>query len=57
VDAHQLAAAKRTPESIREHRVHFAEGLEQTVAWYEENEAWWTRDKTRTEAAYAELGR
>jgi len=32
-------------------------GLEQTVAWYRENEAWWTRDKARTEAAYAELGR
>lgn len=24
-----------------EARVHFAEGLEQTVRWYEENKAWW----------------
>jgi dTDP-glucose 4,6-dehydratase len=32
-------------------------GLEQTVAWYRDNEAWWSRDKARTEAAYAELGR
>ncbi len=32
-------------------------GLEQTVAWYRANEAWWSRDKARTEAAYAELGR
>ena len=32
-------------------------GLEQTVSWYRENEAWWSRDKARTEAAYAELGR
>ncbi len=32
-------------------------GLEQTVAWYRDHESWWLRDKARTEAAYAELGR
>ena len=32
-------------------------GLEQTVAWYRDNESWWARDKARTEAAYARLGR
>jgi len=32
-------------------------GLEQTVAWYHDHESWWMRDKARTEAAYAELGR
>jgi len=32
-------------------------GLEQTVAWYRDHESWWMRDKARTEAAYAELGR
>ena len=32
-------------------------GLEQTVAWYRDHESWWMRDKARTEAAYAALGR
>nr|MBA2464557.1 dTDP-glucose 4,6-dehydratase [Nocardioidaceae bacterium] len=32
-------------------------GIEQTVAWYRENEDWWRRDKDRTESAYARLGR
>ena len=32
-------------------------GLEQTVAWYRDHESWWLRDKARTEAAYAALGR
>jgi dTDP-glucose 4,6-dehydratase len=32
-------------------------GLEQTVAWYREHEDWWRRDKERTEAVYAQLGR
>jgi dTDP-glucose 4,6-dehydratase len=32
-------------------------GLEQTVAWYRDNPGWWQRDKERTEAVYAQLGR
>ena len=32
-------------------------GLTQTIEWYRANEAWWTRDKERTEQAYQRLGR
>jgi dTDP-glucose 4,6-dehydratase len=32
-------------------------GLEQTVDWYRTHADWWQRDKQRTEAAYAQLGR
>ena len=32
-------------------------GLAQTIQWYRGNEAWWTRDKERTEQAYTRLGR
>jgi dTDP-glucose 4,6-dehydratase len=32
-------------------------GLAQTISWYRDNEAWWTRDKKRTEQAYQRLGR
>ncbi|MDN5804740.1 MAG: dTDP-glucose 4,6-dehydratase, partial [Microlunatus sp.] len=34
----------------------FAAGLQQTIAWYREHEAWWRPQKAATEAAYAELG-
>jgi dTDP-glucose 4,6-dehydratase len=31
----------------------FASGLEQTITWYAENEAWWRPQKAATEAQYA----
>ncbi|QHT56339.1 dTDP-glucose 4,6-dehydratase [Cellulomonas sp. H30R-01] len=36
---------------------NFRAGLEATVAWYRENEAWWRPRKDATEAKYAQLGR
>jgi dTDP-glucose 4,6-dehydratase len=53
IDASKLRAETDWEPRYRDVR----EGLEQTVAWYRDNEAWWSRDKARTEAAYAELGR
>ncbi len=35
----------------------FREGLAATIAWYQENEAWWRPQKDATEAKYAQLGR
>ena len=32
-------------------------GLTQTIEWYRANEAWWTKDKERTEQGYQRLGR
>jgi len=32
-------------------------GLTQTIEWYRANEAWWTKDKERTEQTYQRLGR
>ena len=34
----------------------FASGLEQTIAWYRDNEAWWRPAKAATEARYARQG-
>lgn len=34
----------------------FRDGLEATVAWYRENEAWWRPAKAATEARYAAVG-
>ncbi len=34
----------------------FASGLEATIAWYRENEAWWRPQKAEAEAKYASLG-
>lgn len=34
----------------------FREGLEETVAWYADNEEWWKDQKEQVEAAYAEKG-
>ena len=34
----------------------FASGLEQTIAWYRDNEAWWRPAKAATEAKYAKQG-
>jgi dTDP-glucose 4,6-dehydratase len=35
----------------------FRDGLQQTIDWYKENEAWWRPQKAATEAKYKELGR
>jgi dTDP-glucose 4,6-dehydratase len=35
----------------------FESGLEDTIAWYKENKAWWKPQKAETEARYKELGR
>jgi len=53
-----IDSSKLRAETGWEPRYHDVRaGLEQTVAWYRDNESWWSRDKARTEAAYAELGR
>jgi len=36
---------------------NFRAGLEATVRWYQENEAWWRPQKDATEAKYTQLGR
>lgn len=36
---------------------NFRAGLEATVQWYRENEAWWRPQKDATEAKYTQLGR
>ncbi len=38
---YSLSSAKLKEELGWEAQVHFAEGLEKTVNWYRENEAWW----------------
>jgi dTDP-glucose 4,6-dehydratase len=38
---YSLSSAKLQEETGWEAQVHFAEGLERTVAWYRDNEAWW----------------
>jgi dTDP-glucose 4,6-dehydratase len=38
---YSLSSEKLRDELGWEARVHFAEGLEQTVAWYRDNEEWW----------------
>jgi dTDP-glucose 4,6-dehydratase len=35
----------------------FKTGLADTIKWYQENEAWWRRQKEVTESKYQELGR
>lgn len=35
----------------------FKNGLQQTIDWYKQNEAWWRPQKAATEAKYQELGR
>ena len=37
-------------------RTDFAEGLERTIEWYRDNEAWWRPAKEATEARYREQG-
>ena len=36
---------------------NFRDGLAATIAWYQENEAWWRPQKDATEAKYVTLGR
>ena len=36
--------------------VDFEKGLEDTIAWYTENRAWWQNAKAATEAQYASSG-
>jgi dTDP-glucose 4,6-dehydratase len=38
---YSLSSEKLSAELGWEARVHFAEGLERTVAWYRDNEEWW----------------
>ncbi|MEK0156554.1 GDP-mannose 4,6-dehydratase, partial [Arthrobacter oryzae] len=35
---------------------NFDAGIEDTIAWYRENENWWRPQKARTEAKYKEQG-
>ena len=35
----------------------FRTGLQNTIDWYTDNEAWWQPQKEATEAKYKELGR
>ena len=35
---------------------NFDQGIEDTIAWYRENEAWWRPQKEQTEAKYKEQG-
>ncbi len=35
---------------------HFEQGLNDTIAWYRDNEAWWRPQKAVTETKYTELG-
>ena len=37
-------------------RTNFAQGLKQTIEWYENNRAWWEGAKQATEAKYAKVG-
>ena len=46
----------RTELSWNPTHIDFYEGLEATVAWYRDNEAWWRLVKEATEARYAVLG-
>ena len=38
---YSLSSAKLRSSSAGRPQVHFAEGLEKTVAWYRDNEDWW----------------
>jgi dTDP-glucose 4,6-dehydratase len=39
------------------HYTNFEEGLQATIDWYTENQAWWQKQKADTEAKYKEIGR
>lgn len=46
----------RTELGWEPRRTDFAEGLERTIEWYRDNEAWWRPAKAATEAKYASQG-
>lgn len=41
----------------RPEHTDFAEGLQQTIGWYRDNESWWSDSKESTELKYAALSR
>lgn len=47
----------RTELGWQPQHTNFAEGLAQTIRWYEDNEQWWRCAKEATEAKYARQGR
>jgi dTDP-glucose 4,6-dehydratase len=51
---YSLASDKLREELGWEAQVHFAEGLERTVAWYRENEQWWGPIRSGEYRAYYE---
>jgi dTDP-glucose 4,6-dehydratase len=51
---YSLASDKLRDELGWEARVHFAEGLEKTVAWYRDNEEWWGPIRSGEYRAYYE---
>jgi len=53
---YSLSSAKLKEQLGWEAQVHFAEGLEKTVAWYRDNEEWWGPLKQQVEAKYAAQG-
>ena len=46
----------RTELGWRPRHTDFAGGLEETIRWYRDNEAWWAPAKDATEAKYAKAG-
>lgn len=46
----------RTELGWQPKHINFIEGIEETIAWYKENEAWWCPIKEATEAKYAKQG-
>jgi dTDP-glucose 4,6-dehydratase len=51
---YSLSSAKLKEQLGWEAQVHFAEGLEKTVAWYRDNEAWWAPIRSGEYRAYYE---
>ncbi|MDO5697704.1 MAG: dTDP-glucose 4,6-dehydratase [Dermatophilus congolensis] len=52
IDATRL----RTELGWEPHYTDFTAGLENTIAWYRDNESWWRPAKAATEAKYAQTG-
>ena len=46
----------RTELGWRPQHIDFAQGLAQTIKWYQDNEAWWRPAKEATEAKYQAQG-
>jgi dTDP-glucose 4,6-dehydratase len=53
VDRHIGSTAKAERLLGWRARTSFADGLERTVAWYQENEAWWRGIRPRTHSAFS----